>query len=353
MTTAALGGLTPLGLPSNFALSLSSIVLDATTDYICFVVRAPATGTIDKVFVRLSTTTLVGTFSCRIYNLDSAGDPDTASVYGSCVQSDYSATGTDDGTIIEFGSLACSATINDDIAVFFWFSSISSGTSASINYQSSSIWPVNCLPYLVSRTTGSGAGTHGGLGGGIAIEYSGGVYHDFGLTPPGAVVTVAVDNDSSIRRAGNRFILEAPITVYGAWIFVENDFDTTTVKLYDIDSTTSLGSTTLVVARRNGTAGGMYYVYFPTPVNLVANTATAYRIVIETSSTTTNAAVLRGYSCTPAHLAQCPMGVEWYSITHNGTAWSADDTQRLSIGLLASKIDDGTGFGRASFNLGI
>lgn len=348
MTAAALIGNTLLGFPHNMASSDGSTTLDATTDYVCFVVKAPATGTIDKVYVRLGSTTLVGTLSCRIYNIDAAGDPDTASVYGSCAQSDYTATGIDDNTFITFDSLACSATIGDNIAIMVWASVVTAGSGgiATNSHFMTGATPIGAFPYITTRTTGTGAGTHAGLGAGVTLEYSGAVYYDIGCNPACTAYTENLDSDGSIRRAGNRFILPVPVTAVGIWALIDNDTDTTTLKLYDTDGTTVLGTVTLVAAARVGISGGYYWGLFGgAAVALSANTASAYRVVAETNNTSATAVGCRGFTTTAAHLAQMPMGTAWHHTSHNGTSWTDTTTKRMHIGLLASKFDDGAGGG--------
>jgi hypothetical protein len=251
--TAVIGAIPYPSIPPSMSGSDASMALDATTDYVCWVIKAPATGTIDKCYFRIGSTTLVGTLSCQIQTLDASGDP-SGSAYGSCAQSDLVVAGTEDNTNLTFSSLACSATKGDFIAIKLWSSAVTSG-SGSIAFPAASLASVN-FPYGVSRTTGSGAGTHSAaIGGSVSLEYSGAVFYEIGLLPACALNAINVDADSSVRRAGNIITPAVPITTTGCWAFVEVDNDTGTFKLYGTDGTTVLATHTLSSANRCGGSG--------------------------------------------------------------------------------------------------
>ena len=46
------------------------------------------------------------------------------------------------------------------------------------------------------------------------------------------------------------------------------------------------------------------------------------------------------------------LGQAMHYTSYNGSAWTNTTTKRAPIGLIVSKIDDGNGLGRASYNLG-
>lgn len=353
MTSVALPGwveVPQVGL--MWAASDTAVTLDATTDYSAYICKAPATGTIDKLHVRVGTTTLSGTLSCQIQTLDASGDP-SGTAYGSCAQADVAVTGTEDNTLITFSSLACSATIGDYIAIRVWASVVTSGSINVLASATPSGLNVYGLPYSSNRTSGTGAGSEAVIAAGPVIEYSGAVYHQVGWAPQGTYGVEGIDNDSSVRRIGNRFILPASVTAIGCWVFIDNDNDTTTIKLYDTDGTTELATSALVAVNRQGTATRMQFVPFTAPVNLSANTTNPYRLVITTSSNTTNAAQIAVLSnVAAAHMAMMPLGTAMYHTSHNGTSWTDTDTKRAAIGLLVSKMDDGSGQGPAQMLLG-
>jgi len=355
MTQAILGGWTLLPAPHSLPSSDGNTAVDATTDYVAFVTRAPRTGTIDKAYVRLGTTTLSGTLSCQIQTLDSSGDP-SGSAYGSSAQSDVAVTGTEDNSWITFSSLACSATAGDYICIRIWASTVTSG-SANIITTAPGTGPENPgFPYSTVRTTGTGAGTHAAIATGAVLEYSGAVFYPLGWSPSASVATENIDSDGSVRRLGNRFILPVPVTAIGVWVMIDNDTDTTSLKIYGTDGTTVLATATLVAANRQASSARPFYALFDsgTEVVLSANTASAYRVVAETNNTSATAAgfpVLTFSALGWQDLLS--LGQNCYHTSHNGTSWTDTTTKRVGIGLIVSKIDDGTGFGAASFNLGI
>lgn len=369
MTAVAVGGAFMLPSVSIWASGDGTITLDAAGspdtgvagDYVSFVLQVPETGTIDAVTVRLAATAATGgngTLSCRIFNPDSAGDPDDDSVYGSCTQQDYAVTGTDDNTFVTFSGLACSATRGDTVAVTIWLSALV--TTCSVNLVvvgsfASGAFPPSNFPYTSSRTTGTGAGSHSNVGYGVTIAYSGGERYDIGIMPALTSTTENMDADGTLRRVGNVFILPAPVTVHGAWVVYDNDTDTTSIKLYDTDGTTVLATSTGATAYRTTTSAGWNFVKFAgSPVNLQANTTTGYRIVVETTNTSSTAVVCRKITVNAAaDLGQASMGQDWHYTSHNGTSWTDTTTARSAIGLMVSKIDDGNGLGRASFNIGV
>jgi hypothetical protein len=266
---------------------------------------------------------------------------------------DYSVTGTDDNTFVTFSGLACSATKGDVLCVTVWISALV--TTATVNVVANAGYAGGVrYPYTTSRTTGTGAGTHGTAMHGMSLEYSGGVFYDIGITPAMTFASEGLDNDGTFRRLGNRLITPVPVTVDGFWAVMDNDTDTTVIKLYDTDGTTELATATLVSANRDANGVGLYYVPFAgAAVNLSANTANPYRVAITTNSTTANAVTVRSIVVsTAAELAQLSLGTGCYYTSHDGASWSDTTTRRVHIGLLASKFDDGSGVGRSAFQLG-
>lgn len=346
MTAAAIGGWTEFpGNPWVFSNSSATTTLDATTDYVAFVCKAPATGTIDKAYVRIGTTTLNGTLSVQIQNLDANGDPD-GTAYGSCAQSDVAVTGSEDNTTITFSSLACSATAGNYICIKVWASVVTSG---SLNVVSNGAIGGSAsigFPYITTRTSGTGAGSHASASQGPTIEYSGGVYYQVGWIPASTTATENIDNDGAVRRLGNRLILPAPVTAVGMWAFIDNDTDTTTLKLYDTDGTTELATAALVAANRQGTASRIQWVLFGAAVDLSAGTGSPYRLVATTNNTSsTSAGIIVADNIVAAHMAMMPLGTAMYHTSHDGSSWTDTDTKRAAVGLLVSKFDDGAGGG--------
>jgi hypothetical protein len=98
----------------------------------------------------------------------------------------------------------------------------------------------------------------------------------------------------------------------------------------------------------------MQRVFFSSAVNLRANTASAYRVVITTGNTSATAAgITVADTITAAHMAMLPLGTAMYHTQHDGSSWTDNTGKRAAIGLLVSKFDDGFGFGRASYHMGI
>ena len=367
MTAVAIGGTFMLPSVSIWASADTAITLDAagspTTgvagDYVAFVIRVPETGTIDAVTVRLGTTSATGgngTLSCQLFNLDAAGDPNGSSAYGSCTKVDYAVTGTDDNTFHKFTGLACTATRGEYVAVTIWLSALVTTCSVGILNSgsfASGAFPASNFPYTTSRTTGTGAGSHSNVGFGVTVAYSGGATYDIGVGPASNAATESLDADGTLRRAGNIFILPAPVTVHGAWVVMDNDTDTTTIKLYDTDGTTVLASATQITANRATTSGGWnFFAFTGAAVNLSANTSTGYRLVAETNNTSATAVTTRKMTVNEAaDWGQMTLGSAWYYTSHNGTSWTDTATARAAIGLMVSKIDDGAGGGGGSVAL--
>jgi hypothetical protein len=144
------------------------------------------------------------------------------------------------------------------------------------------------------------------------------------------------------------------MTAAGVWCYLDWDTDTTSLKLYDTDGSTVLGTVSLLTAARASTANRILYAPFAAPVNLAANTSAAYRIVAETNNTSSTAAgVIVATAIVANHMDMLSLGTACYHTSYNGTSWTDTDTKRAYIGLLVSKIDDGLGGGRANYLLGM
>jgi len=342
--------------PGLAAASDATITLDATTDYFSVVTSVEKTGTISAVHIRVGSATMIGTLSCQVQTLDSAGDP-SGTAYGSCTQANVGVTSSNANSLVSFTGLACSAVAGDKVAIKIWPSALTSGTLNVVfnSHVSAGGITIRSFPYGTNRTTGTGAGSKTSIAYGATIEYSDGSIPHNALMPALTASATIIDSDSSVRRAGNAFTLPADMRVVGIWAYLDNDADTTTLKLYDTDGTTVLGSCTLTSAHRSNAGAGLNEYLFDggTEVLLRANTSGYYRVVADTNNiSATNCAVRLANNMVASHLGQLPMGTAWISTTHNGTAWADADTRRYYIGLHVSGIDSGTGSGRASFNLG-
>ena len=99
-------------------------------------------------------------------------------------------------------------------------------------------------------------------------------------------------------------------------------------------------------ANRSASTARIQRLPFAAPVNLSANTASAYRIVATTDNTSATAAgLIVANAITAAHMAMLPLGTAMYHTQHNGTDWTDNTGKRTAIGLLVSKFDDGAGSG--------
>ncbi len=353
MTISVLTGFALLPPVPPAGITDGTTAVDATTDYVTFVGKVPVTGTINTVYHRVAGTTLIGTLSCQIQTLDASGDPG-GTAYGSCAQSDVVVAGTEDNTQITFGSLACSATAGDLVAIRIWASVVTSGSASVMSTGAATGMTTLTLPYTTERTTGTGAGTKSAAGVGPVVEYSGPAYYDWGWVPSTTQGSESVDADGSLRRIGNRFILPCSVTAYGAWAYLDWDTNNTTIKLYDTDGTTVLATATMLAAARSTTTARLGYFSFATPVNLQANTASPYRLVVETDNTSATAATIgMANAIVAAHMDHLCLGTDCYYTSHNGTSWTDTTTKRTWMGMLVSSFDDGTGMGRANLNIGL
>ena len=114
-----------------------------------------------------------------------------------------------------------------------------------------------------------------------------------------------------------------------------------------------MATAALVSANRVATTSKVQFVLFGAAVNLSANTGSAYRIVITTSSTSATAAAIAVATITAAHMAMLPLSTAMYHTQHDGTSWTDNTGKRAGIGLLVSKLDDGLGGGRAISQIGL
>lgn len=338
MTMQSIGGSFDFPRLETNASTAASVTLDSTDDYAAVILRAPATGTINKIHVRTASSTLSGTLSCEIQTLDASGNP-SGTAYGSSAQADQ--VNPSGSTTYSF-TVDASATEGDDIAIVFFLSALTSG-SVQVSTSVATIFTTN-FPYLCNRITGTGAGTKATGTPTISIEYSGGVFYECGTIPLWVISNLSIDADGAIRKAGNVIIPQGKISAKGAWAWLDAD-QNCWIDLIDTDGSTVLRTASIVAVRRTGNSHNFHRVLWDASGAVELAAGSTYRLVINTASTT--AFTTRSYTGAPAsaHLGQMSGGTNVYMTTHDGSSWTDTNTGRISIGLMVDQISDDAGGG--------
>lgn len=334
----------PLMAPHLPTVSWSgnSVVLDNAADRIAWIVKAPKTGSIDRISFRTGTVTTSESVSVGIYTVDASGDP-TSTAYGGMTAGAQATLAANTTYEVTLGT-AASATIGDTIAIVVQF------TSAVGNLQIISNWSggaTSVFPYCDNNTAAAWAKVAGGAVPTVSVRYSDAAYYGVGGLPACNGAGQSFNTGSTPDEIGNIINVPFACRVWGFWLVADID-NAADVVLYDTNGTTVLRTVSIVPAERTGTGTGLYYMPFTTTQDLAINSS--YRIVLK-PTTGSNVQIQRMTVLAAGHMDMAPLGQECYETSRaDAGAWTNTTTQRVSIGLLIDGLSDNVGGGGLSAN---
>lgn len=325
------------GASSGTPVALGTIALSASGFKGAMIFRAPKTGSIHKVGVRLATVTTPTDTDFRLETV-SAQFP-TGTLFGT----------TTNGTILS-ASLAANAM---NMATLTADASVTAGDllalvvtpSGSPNIQVSvlaSTFGNYQLPYL-ALNNGSWA-TNNGVPL-CAIEYSDGSYAVLqSVYPVTTLNTHTYNSGSTPDEIGARFRIPVGCRVVGGWLGVDLDNSADFV-LYDSDGVTPLTTLSVTNDGRKSTSGAApYYFNFPASPTLLANTYYYFSVKPGASSVS----IYSWDVLSAAAMDQMPGGQDWHYVSAkdpSGTgSWTPILTRYPVMGLLVSGITVPDGF---------
>lgn len=172
----------------------------------------------------------------------------------------------------------------------------------------------------------------------IGLKYSDGAYYQIPyMLPAVAFNTHAFNSSSTPDERAHRFQVPVPRRISGVYLYVDADnaFD---LVLYDAGGST-LTTATVPVAVRYSTSPQWWYIPFPTPVEVAANTT--YRASVK-PTTTSNIVVYSMDVNSNALLGMVGTGTETYVSTRTDAGpWTDVMTQQLFMHLMFDGEENG------------
>jgi hypothetical protein len=318
----------------------SSLLIDAAAEKAAFITYAPKTGTISKVGFRTGTVTTGDTLKISLQGVNASGNPDgTILASGNAYQTLVVADTNDNTWFLVTLVAGASVTKNDPIAIVIEFNAWVAG-NLNISAGGTGIG-TNHYNVYTDLYTAAWAKSANLIN--VALEYSDGSYSS-GFTHPMSTLSYYTYNSgSSPDEYGNYFQIPFPCRAVGIVAYSDLD-ESATFTLYDSDGTTVLASKQLLLAQRIGTAVGLCWAYFATPVNLLKDTW--YRMTVVPNTVTSI-----GLSYFAVDLAgqmnSYSLGQKCYQTSRTDAgAWTQDTLRRVQMALLVDSFDDGVRFTR-------
>jgi len=327
----------------------TGFTLNAAGDKLGFVLRVPKSGTLDWFEFRVGTVSDNPNNGLRLSFQDISlvdGFPDgsvdqfvvEAGPFSSNTWITPSAVMTDDGTP---GGVKRVVVAGDLLGCVVDFSSFVAGDSIGISALSLSDSVFDTF-YTANGVTGTYAKALNPPT--LALKYNDGTYAEFplGISPILTIVTHSTFNTGSTPdEIALRFKVPVSMRIVGAWVRADDEGDADII-LYDV-ADNILASTSIDPNVRAQTGIGVSFVYFDTPITLLANTE--YRLsVLPTSAT--NLIIYSFTLNSAALMAAVNGGVELYSsVRTDAGAWTDDTAIRPIMGLVIDGIDVAAGGG--------
>jgi hypothetical protein len=329
--------------PATFSvapsLSTGTYTIDAAGEKAAYVFAASAAKAIRKVHVRTATVATGDTVDVRIETVDTGanGDP-TGTLHTVNSNGALVIAGGDDNVWKSVTLTADTATlaIGDVLSIVI----VNGGGGGSMTFAGyadhnhyfpygelfTSAWAKQLTPPIIVPEYSDGS---------FAPIYG---YLDIG----GPVNTNTFKSDDTTNKRGNQFQLAFPARATGAWAFVDGDA-TFTIKLFDSDGTSVLGTTAATNAfQRQTTTGGLFFLPFTTTATLAAST-TYYLAVVP--GTTANISTYDFDVPAAGMLDMFPGGQSCHASVYTSSVWTATTTRRAYLGVFLDAFSDGVGSG--------
>ena len=327
------------GISTN-GLGFGSNVIDAAGEKVALIIRAPKTGTLERVGIRFGTVTTAADIKVSFQNVSSLDADGTADQYrvissASVVSNTFvesgimSSDGTDTGT-------KRSVTKGELFAVVVEFDSSAGNLQVSSTTAPSFLLAPYCRHFTTAWATTNSLML-------VGLKYTDN-YELIGAGWPFSALTLLSNgNGGNPDEYGNVFTLPFKARVTGWWgvmLFTSGrNFD---IVIYDNSNNVLLSSSYLGENMRPSNAG-LAQLYFDSTVELAANTT--YRIVLKPTTISGNSLQF-GTVASAAILNSLPMG-DAFKRTHrtDAGAWTDTNTERFFLGLLVDQLDDGVSSG--------
>lgn len=353
-------------IPCNVsgAPSGTSFTIDGANEILAFVVRAPKSGNLRSVSYMHVGVGTGGDITVGIYQVDATtGNPaDTPVAWATNTFVTKTTATTDANDLVNSGNFTADATVvaGDVFAVCFINPAASFG-NIQIGCFADSI--PSGFPYSTLFTT---AWAKSAQSPNLLLHYSDGsieipdgcygIGDATGIGFGGTTYTLSTSTTPDVM--GFRLVPPAPMTVRGAWFWMDCD-SPCNVKLvtaaWDGASSGLLATGVIDSDLRSSTSQGVFFCTFDTAVSLTAGTT--YRVIIE--PTTTTSLFVFGYSCSTSGQFNAQVFAGGMSVTtakdpNDDTDWTnynnGTDGYRLPwAGLLVTHLDDGAGGGSTKF----
>lgn len=316
--------------------TLGSVLLDAAGESAAVIFQAPKTGSIDRVCFRTGTVTVGATVDVRLETVSATtGDP-TGTLWGTATNGSRVIADTDDNLWIEVTLTATASVTRGDLIALV----VVAPTGANLNIARNSTSDVIFgFPFTDHFTTVWNKATASPI---TAVRYSDGDYpFMLGCLPLLLFPTnVSLASNTTPDEVGNRIELPMAAVCEGLWFGVAaatpgGDW---TVLLYD-SANNVLASRTVDKDQSIWTVGNPSVLRWAAPVTLTPGT---YRVTIR-PDTTTASNYIATVTVPSGLMVAMPQGDRVYR-THrtDAGAWADVATERTTIGLWLSDLDDGS-----------
>lgn len=323
--------------------------LDATSEYVAWIIQAPKTGTIDRIHFYAGTVTANGDgLRCRIETVSaSTGEPSGTLVAGSSevTHTTTTANAWNRGT----AGLNAAVTAGDFIAVIV--RSPASGTTFNgvirtkfSTHKGPGPDSANLLfPYIVNALPTATKDAPGAMC--MALEYDDGTTPYIESAIPISSMTVTSFNSTSTPdERGNLFQLAARMRVVGVYhqLVPAGSSQSCDVVLYNAAGS-ALATINLDCDISRALASAQSYInFFPTPITLEPDTD--YRLVLRptVTSSMSMAHFVIDTSAGGIRLREATVGdLSWKLTTRSDAgSWTNTDDSIACIGLIVDQLDD-------------
>lgn len=318
--------------------------INGASQWVSFVFSCPRTVTVDSVFFRVNSATTGCTTTVRIETVDPAtGLP-------SGILADNNATATvniTSGAANYEVTFPGTFTLTKGVLYAIYIGAPNTGTTPSaINFTVFSDDGSDIgMPYVIDFDTS--ASYRDGLCPSMAIGTTGSssLFIEK-LWPITSATMETFASTSSPDTIGNKITIKAPMRACGAWAWLDLD-EAATVKLYNTDGSTVLGSASGYVGVPPTIAQYINVFQFSSPVELATGD---YYLALEATTTTSIGIASMSFSNERWRSAS-PLGGADFCYTSctqtpTGTgSWTTTTTKQAFIGLIVDGLDNGVGGG--------
>jgi hypothetical protein len=336
--------------------SATTYTLDASGEYVAWIIQAPKTGTIDRIHFYAGTVTANGDgLRCRIETVSTTTNAPSGTLVGGSSEVTHTTTTANSWNRGTAG-LGAAVTRGDLIAVKL-LSPAGTTFNGVIrakfdNNKGPGVDPVNLLvPFVVNALPAATAVSPGAMT--FALEYNdGSVPYIDAAIPASSVASTSFNSSSSPDERGNLFQVPVPMRVIGVYhqLVPGGANQTCDLVLYD-NGDSAIGTISLDLDQYRAAAASSSTHYFSSAISLTANTN--YRLVVKptvTSGMSVTQYVLDTSAGTTALREAGMSGTTWQLTTRaDAGAWTETADTIACIGLIVDQIDDGAGGGTTGF----